>query len=286
MKLGALVRIQDMAQLDRDLAMLREEGCTACHLGHRRVGFNREMADDIRRIADARGIEIVGNYIGYRDAYASYDMRDGFIMAGIVPGTYRAMRMEYLLQGIAFVSWLGITDMIIWAGFIPNNPFDPDYPPLLTSLRTLCEQAEMLGVNIVLETGAESPITMLRVMQEVGAPNIYLCVDTGNAISYGYGNPVEALYTYGSYVRHVHVADAMPPTSCYARGRACALGEGLVDFPKFFSKLQDIGYTGNLIFECDQNNVRQAKDYMLPLLHAQGWQVELHTGQRLDFIRR
>ena len=52
---------------------------------------------------------------------------------------------------------------------------------------------------------------------------------------YGFGNPVDALYTYGKYVRNVHAKDGLPPTDPRRIGKEVNIGEGHVDFEKVFS---------------------------------------------------
>ena len=184
MKMGVFVRPQDMNRLDEAFAPLRDAGFTACQLGYKPEVFRREDAQAIRAAADRNGIEISAHFVGYRDGFSVYDLRDAFLFDGLTAPTFRAQRLEYLMRGAEFVSWLGITDMIIHAGFIPNNPFDPDYAALVGCIRLLGERAKALGVNILFETGAESPVSLLRLIRDAGTGNLYVNFDTGNAILY------------------------------------------------------------------------------------------------------
>lgn len=279
MKLGTMVRIGDMDRLDAAFAPLVDLGLTSCQLVHKPEAFDRAEAERIREAAQRHGIEISAHFIGFRHGHTFYDLRQGYCVNGLAAPMFRAQRLEYLLEGIPFVRWLGITDLIIHAGFLPNNPFDSEYAPLVCALRILGEAAGEQGVNILLETGAESPITLLRLIEDVGTGNLYVNLDTGNAILYGYANPVDALYTYGQYVRNIHVKDGMPPTRPDALGPECALGEGVVDFPKFFQKLRELGYDRFLTLEREitgpqqRADIAKGRDMLLGLLGDHGWTV-------------
>ena len=262
MKMGVFVRPQDMNRLDEAFAPLRDAGFTACQLGYKPEVFRREDAQAIRAAADRNGIEISAHFVGYRDGFSVYDLRDAFLFDGLTASTFRAQRLEYLMRGAEFVSWLGITDMIIHAGFIPNNPFDPDYAALVGCIRLLGERAKALGVNILFETGAESPVSLLRLIRDAGTGNLYVNFDTGNAILYGFTDPVAALYTIGDYVRNIHVKDGMPPTDCDHLGRETAMGDGLVDFKRIAARLKALGYDRFLIIERELGGDRQREDIL------------------------
>jgi len=252
-------------------------GFTSCQLAYKPETFREEDALSIREAADRNGLTISAHFIGYRDGYTIYDLRYGYCVNGLAAPTHRANRLNYLMSGIPFVKWLGITDLIIHAGFIPNNPFDPDYAALVTCIRQLGEKAAAFGVNILFETGAESPVSLLRLIEEAGTGNLYVNLDTGNLILYGYGNPVDALYTVGPYVRNIHVKDGLAPSGCYELGKETPLGEGLVDFPRFMKKLRALGYDRFLTIERELSGPQQAldilraKEYLETLLKANGW---------------
>ena len=272
MKLGTLVRPGDLSRLDEVYSPLEEMGFSSCQLAYKPEVFRREDAEAIRAAAERHGIEISAHFIGFRDSLSEWDLKFGFLCQGLTPAAYRQTRLEYLLSGIPFVRWLGATDLIVHAGFVPNNPFDPDYAGLLGALRCLAVQAKAQGVNILLETGAESPVTLLRLIEEIGTGNVFVNLDTGNCIMYGYSNPVDALWTLGRYVRNVHVKDGLPPTTPYALGPEKALGEGVVDFERFMAGLRRLGYDRFLTIEREISgeqqriDIQRAKDYIERLL--------------------
>ena len=275
MKLGTFVRPTTMDKLDEAFSPLEEMGFTSCQLGYKPEKFLPSDAKAIRAAADRHGIEISAHFIGYRDPFTIYDMRYGYTTNGLTAPTHRAERIKYLMEGAQFIQDLGITDMIIHAGFIPNNPFDPDYLQLVTCIKILGAKLKSMGLNLLFETGAESPVTLLRLIQEAGTGNLYINLDTGNSVMYGYANPVDALYTVGPLVRNIHIKDGVPPTDCYALGSEKALGDGVVDFPRFMKKLRSLGYDRFLTIEREISGPQQkldilkAKNYIEELLKAE-----------------
>jgi sugar phosphate isomerase/epimerase len=51
-----------------------------------------------------------------------------------------------------------------------------------------------------METGQETPTTMLRAIRDVNKPNLGVGLDTANLILYGKANPVDAVDIIGPYV--------------------------------------------------------------------------------------
>ena len=267
MQYGTLVRPVDLDHLDPYFEPLKEMGLTSCQLAYKPERFRQEEAVKIHQAAECNGIEISAHFIGFRDGFTIYDLRYGFATNGLAAPTHRSHRLEYLMEGCQFVHWLGITDLIIHAGFLSNNPFDPDYVALVAAIRLLGERAKTLGVNILFETGAESPVTLLRLIEEAGCGNLYVNLDTGNCLIYGYANPVDALTTVGKYLRNIHLKDGLPPTDCYSLGQETAVGEGKVDFPRFVKKLKKLGYDRFVTIEREitgpqqREDIRKAKAY-------------------------
>ena len=277
MKLGTLVKIKDISEVDNAFKTVRDMGLESCQLVYKPEVYVREDALKIRAAADAAGIEISAQFCGYRDGMIVYDLYYGFRFNGLIPEAFRSERLKYLLMGAEFVQWLGITDMIIHAGYIPNNPFDQDYATLLSTISFLAKRCKSLGVNILFETGAESPVTLLRLITDVGTDNLFINLDTGNALMYGYANPVDALYTYGKYVRNIHAKDGVPPTDPRSLGKETAIGEGEVDFPAIMRRLKELGYNRYITIEREISGEQQKADiiaalnYLKSLLDEYGW---------------
>lgn len=253
MKYGTLLRIPDTGELAREadvrFARLKEAGMDSCQLVYKPETYVMEDADVIRACADRYGIEISAQFCGFRDPFGSWDVKDSFKNAGINIPAYQSIRLGYLLSAIPFLQRLGVTDMVVHAGFVPNDPFTESYANMLTAVDWLSKKLSAAGLNLLFETGGESPISLLRLIQDVGADNLFVNLDTGNLILYGFGNPVDAMYTFGHLVRNVHAKDAMPPTIPGKYGKEVPIGTGFVDFPRVLSMLRERGYDRYITIE-------------------------------------
>jgi sugar phosphate isomerase/epimerase len=111
-----------------------------------------------------------------------------------------------------------------------------------------------------METGQETPTTMLRAIKDVNRPNLGVGLDTANLILYGKANPVDALDTIGPYVRSMHAKDGRWPTDPMKLGEEVPIGSGLVDFEAVFTKLHKLGYTGAVTIERETSGPQQIAD--------------------------
>lgn len=114
-----------------------------------------------------------------------WNFYDGQLTLGLVPVEYRQMRIENLCDGADFAHKLGITDVVTHMGFIPENPYDPNFSSFCIAVRTVAEHLKKNGQCLLFETGQETPVTMLRCFEAVGTDNLYVNLDTANLILYG-----------------------------------------------------------------------------------------------------
>ena len=272
MKYGTLVTIPEncdiRATCEEKFSKVRDMGLESCQLVYKPKVYTEEAADIIKEYADKYGIEISAQFCGYYDRYTQWDMFFDFKCAGINSPLFGQSRIEYLLSAIPFLQRLGITDMIIHAGYLPNNPFSDEYNTMLCAVKLLGGKLAQNGLNLLFETGAEAPISLLRLILDTGLDNLYINLDTANFIMYGLGNPVDALYTFGKYVRNVHAKDGLPPTDPKKIGKEVEIGNGYADFDKIFKALHDHGYDRYITIERelsdgDKNNaIMKSLDYL------------------------
>ena len=111
-----------------------------------------------------------------------------------------------------------------------------------------------------LETGQETPVTLLRCLLDVGTGNMGVNLDPANLLMYGKANPVDAVDVLGAHIKTVHAKDGEYPTDPYKLGVEKPLGEGRVDFPRLIAKLKGIGYGGPLIIEREISGEQQIRD--------------------------
>ena len=256
-------RIGVMSALEPDARNLREAaeyGLDACQLvSWKPELWTSETAAAVRaRIAETR-ITVSGFWAGWSGP-KEWSFRAGPLTLGIVPEVYRARRVAELKQAGEFAKACGLRAVITHLGFIPENATDAALPGVVAAVSDVARSLERLGLGFWFETGQESPVAMLRLLREVGTGNLGLNLDPANLILYGKANPVDALDTFGSWVRNVHVKDGLYPTGPMDLGREVKVGEGKVDFAALLRRLHELGYGGELIIEREIHGEQQAKD--------------------------
>lgn len=261
MKLGTLVRLDKAADCTKGFEKLKEMGFETCQLVYKPAVYHQSEAEFIRAEADRLGIEITAKLGGFHDSFNAGG-KFAFSTSGLTPVAFQSVRLEYAMRSVDFTRWLGITDNIFHAGFIPNDPLCDDYIHLVSAMKILCGYAKSVDANILYETGTESPISLLNVIEDVGTGNLFINFDTSNCITYGYGNPVDAIYTFGPYIRNMHAKDGMPPNRAHCRGYETPIGEGAVDFPRVFQRLHEIGYDGAVTIEREISGPQQEIDIL------------------------
>lgn len=262
MKLGTLLRVTDAGDAKTKFAELAKYGFTSCQLVFKPKEYTSSDAAAIKQAAAESGIEISAQFCGYYDEDTVWDNYYGFHTAGLNVEAYRKQRLDYLKNAAVFAAEAGISDIVIHAGFIPNNPFAPEYATLLTAVGLLCKHCKNLGINVLLETGGESAVSLLRLIKDVGSDNLFVNLDPANMLMYGYANPVDALYTIGKYVRNVHGKDGCPPTDPRILGEEKPVGEGMVDFYSMFKKLKELGYDRYITIEREITGDKQIEDIL------------------------
>jgi L-ribulose-5-phosphate 3-epimerase len=190
----------------------------------------------------------------------TWDFVGGPNSLGIVPPEWRAVRITALKQGADFAHALGLPAIITHLGYIPENATDPAFPGAVEAVREVALYLAQLGMQFWFETGQETPVTMLRLIHEVGTANLGVNLDPANLILYGKANPVDALDVFGQYVRSVHAKDGRYPTDPYHLGQEVKISQGKVNFPALLARLTELGYTGPLIIEREISGEQQVID--------------------------
>ena len=191
---------------------------------------------------------------------AEYDFYHGPETIGLVPRQYREARTAHFKKAIDFAKQCGIPALHTHWGFIPENPNDPVYAEVIPVLREVMQYAKNSGIDVLYETGQETPITLLRAIQDVGLDNQFVNLDCANLILYGKGNPVDALDVIGHLVRGLHAKDGLFPTDPHQLGKEVPIGEGKANFPVLIRKLKALNYRGPVTIEREIEGPQQLED--------------------------
>lgn len=259
MPIGVIVSLESV--LCRGVEEIAELGLAVCQLNC----WKPELytPENAARVDEAlRGKVMISSLWAGWPPPAVWNFIDGPLTLGLVPAAYRASRVEALKRGADFAKWLGLTDVTTHVGFIPENPATPEYREVVIAIREVARYCQQLGLYFNFETGQETPITLMRTIEDVGLDNLGINLDPANLLLYGKANPMDAVDIYRGLVRGVHVKDGLYPTNGRELGRETPVGEGLVDFPVLLSKLASYGFRGPLIIEREISGPQQKEDIL------------------------
>lgn len=262
MKFGVLVRINALAECEEKFRIVCEHGFNCCQLVYKPEKYLNDDAVLIKKAALKYGIEICAMFVGFRDGFTKWDIYDDYKTTGLNNKTYGAERVEYVKEASRFAFKAGIRQIIVHAGFVPNNPFSEEYAGMVDVMSQLASYCKKNDQELLFETGAESPVTLKRLIEDCKADNLFINFDTANLILYGYGNPVDAIYTFGEYIRNMHAKDGLPPVNTHCIGEMVSIGTGYVDFTRVFTELKKIGYDKYVIIENEISNSDNEKEVM------------------------
>lgn len=262
MKVGCVV-VYGKKDISESFAELRKNGFDNCQLICWDIenDYTDEQAEKINKAKVEYDIEITTLWAGWSGPKV-WDFYEGHETLGLLPVAYRAMRVNELIMGAEFAAKIGVDSITTHVGFIPENPHSPEYHGLISAIRAVATKAKELNIEFRFESGQETPIALLRAIEDVGTGNLGINLDPANLIVYGKANPCDAVGIIGKYVRGVHAKDGKYPTDGKFLGEETPLGEGLVCFPQLIKKLRENGYDGPLTIEREIEGEQQLIDIL------------------------
>jgi L-ribulose-5-phosphate 3-epimerase len=206
-----------------------------------------EEGDALPIAARSSGMTMSGAMLGFpgEDYTTPQSIKE---TGGFGKPSWRGERMERLRWALERTLALGLSDLTLHAGFIPEVD-DPDRSAMLNTLAQAGELAREKGVTLAFETGQEPADLLRRTLDDLKAPNIRVNFDPANMLLYDMGDPIRAVELLGTDIRSVHVKDARRPRAKGQWGEEVPLGEGEVDIRRFIKALKSVGYAGPLVVE-------------------------------------
>ena len=259
-KLGVLITLRGSTDIFAEMKKAHDIGCECCQITVWDPKlFTEERAHDIVEAAKQYDVEISTLWVGWTGP-KEWNFTGGPMTLGLVPEAYRMQRAEELLLGADFAVKIGAPRIATHVGFLPENMDDPRYYGVIAILRYIVRACKQKGICFLFETGQETPVTLLRYIEELGADNVGINMDTANLILYGKANSADAISVFGKYVMDTHIKDGFYPTNGKQLGREVKVGEGLANIPEVIRRLQEVGYEGNYIIEREISGEQQTLD--------------------------
>jgi L-ribulose-5-phosphate 3-epimerase len=274
--IGVMVELREPQP---DFTPLTELSLTCCQLmSWNDALWTDALADRTRDAARRHGVRMTSFWAGWPGPCV-WDLIDGPRTIGLVPQEHRAMRVAVLKKAGNFAKRIGVPAVITHLGFIPENAGDPIFADVVAAVKDIARYYGQLGLHFWFETGQETPVTLKRLIQAVGEPNLGINLDPANLILYGRGNPIDALDVFGEHVKNVHAKDGFYPTDPLQLGREVKVGQGKVRFPEFMARLAEIGFRGEYVIEREISGEQQRIDIAETVVYLRE-QVQKNTGVR------
>jgi sugar phosphate isomerase/epimerase len=206
-------------------------------------------------VAKAAGLRMTGAMLGFpgEDYTTPQTIQK---TGGFSNPATRAERLERFQWALDRTCALGLRDLMLHAGFIPE-PRHPDRKPFLDTLLKVSDLAKTKGVTIAFETGQETADLLRLTLNELKCANLKVNFDPANMLLYDKGDPIRAVEILGPDIRSVHVKDANRPSVPGNWGEEVPLGQGQVNIRQFIKTLQKVGYRGPLCIEREVGNQEQ-----------------------------
>ncbi|MBQ8311298.1 MAG: sugar phosphate isomerase/epimerase [Clostridia bacterium] len=262
MKLGVLVNLNQQSDIAQKIKEVRDMGFASCQIScWDPTCYTDAYAEKIKAAMAAYGVSVSTFWAGWTGK-GVWNFYDGPATLGIVPEYARFQRILELKAGSDFAKTLGVDQLATHAGFLPENPCAENYRGVICALREVAEHCKANGQYFLFETGQETPVTLRRVIEDIGLDNLGINLDPANLILYGKANPIDALDTIGQYVRDVHGKDGNYPTNGHDLGMETPMGEGKVNFPALVARLKELGYDRTITIEREISGDQQKKDIL------------------------
>ncbi|HEX5273284.1 MAG TPA: sugar phosphate isomerase/epimerase family protein [Gemmataceae bacterium] len=214
-----------------------------------------DEGDGLPPAARAAGFQLCGSMLGFpgEDYTTPQTIQK---TGGFGNPATRPERLECFKWGLDRTKALGLADMMLHAGFLPE-PGSPDRKPFLDTLGEVSRLAAGKGVTVAFETGQETADLLRLTLDELKCANLKVNFDPANMLLYDKGDPIRAVEILGPDIRSVHVKDANRPKVPGQWGEEVPLGEGQVNIRQFVKTLEKVGYRGPLCVEREVGNQEQ-----------------------------
>lgn len=260
MKIGVMINVHGGSNILEELTKVKSLDLESCQISiWDPTLFTDALAEEINAAVAATGITVSTLWCGYSGP-VEWNFTYGPMTAGLVPPAYRGIREKELLLGSEFAQKIHVDQMATHVGFLPANYYDEDFRGTVAVLRRICREMKTRGQTFLFETGQETPVTVLRAIEEIGLDNVGINFDTANLMLYGMGSAADAVLVFGKYIRDTHIKDGFYPTNGTELGREVRAGEGLANFPLILARLKEVGYTGCFTIEREISGEDQIAD--------------------------
>ncbi len=269
--LGAVIWIHDGESVAKAIEQVHDLGFPTCQIGFKNL--TSDVAGPVKEALERYGMQATAFSEHGPDVFERvFNFYEGPSTIGIIPPSMRAARIRNLKLAADIAVQCNIPAIHTHCGFIPEDPNDTLYPQAVSAVREIGNYCKERSLDFLCETGQETPITLLRMIEDTGLENVFVNMDVANLIECGKGNPVDAMEILGHLVRGTHIKDGRFPTNPREFGEGVPIGTGKVDFPRVLEQLKQVGYRGPLTVETETSGpdnlriLRESRQFLVNLL--------------------
>lgn len=175
---------------------------------------------------------------------------------GIAPDATWKKNWANIQSTVDIAEGLGLKLVTFHAGFLPHDPSDPAFAKLKERLAQIGGLFAARGIQLGLETGQETATALREFLEVLDHNTVGANFDPANMILYDKGDPIAAVRTLGSWIRQVHIKDAVRTRVPGTWGDEVPAGKGQVDWAQFFAALREVNFTGNFCIEREAGSQR------------------------------
>src|SRR4051794_23939130 len=141
-----------------------------------------EEGDRLPEAARAAGFDMTGAMLGFpgEDYTTPQTIQK---TGGFGNPAHRAERLERFQWALERTRALGLSDLMLHAGFLPE-PGDPDRKPFLDTLAKVSDLAKAKEITVGFETGQETADLLRRTLDDLKCPNVKVNFDPANVLLY------------------------------------------------------------------------------------------------------
>ena len=144
MNVGVLIVVND-PKIDEKFKQVSELGFKSCQITcWNHSILTDELAAEIRTACEKYDVTISTVWIGWSGPTA-WNFTEGPVTLGIVPPDYRFDRIKELMHGSDFAKKLGVNQIATHFGFLPEQPSDPQYMPVVAAIKMLARHCKANG---------------------------------------------------------------------------------------------------------------------------------------------
>ena len=172
---------------------------------------------------------------------------------GIVPDATWEENQKIITRAAQLTHELGCKYTSGHAGFLDES--DPvAFAKFVERVSWMADECAKYGVTLILESGQETAEDLAKFMVACNSRkdrkgDIGINFDPANMILYAKGRPCDAVKTLFPWIHQIHAKDALYTKVPGTWGQEVRWGDGQVQARELMIKLDQLGYTGNVVIE-------------------------------------